>query len=97
MSFLLFRWPNLKETINKPDLIHNVNNWLSEVQYSYKCRKELINHLSEMSTKYFKKQELSDLEFKNFDVLLHQEKEESVLTYHYLIDELLNLINKPVM
>ena len=68
-----------------------------EVQYNYKCRKELINHLSAMSIKYFKKQELSESEFKNFYALLHQEKEESTLTYHYLIDELLNLISKPVM
>lgn len=49
-----------------------------------------------MSMKYYKKQELSHSEFQDFEPLFRPEKGAHPLAYHFLIDELTDIIENPV-
>lgn len=50
-----------------------------------------------MSIKHYRKQELSNSEFKEFDPLFHSEEDIHPLAYYFLVDELISLIKCPAM
>jgi hypothetical protein len=56
-----------------------------------------MHQLSLMPVKYYKKQELSHSEFKEFDPLFRPEKGAHPLAYHFLVDELINLIKSSIL
>ena len=47
-----------------------------------------------MSAKYYKKQELSHSEFKDFDPLFQESAGAHPMAYHFLVDELIKIINQ---
>lgn len=96
MYCLYFRWPLLKETYLEYEKHNKVRNWLVEVQTSFESRKKLMYQLSQMSAKYYKKQELSHSEFEDFDPLFRPDKGSHPLAYHFLIDQLVTLIERPL-
>ncbi|XP_058797547.1 F-box only protein 21-like isoform X2 [Phymastichus coffea] len=91
------RWPLLKETYCEYEKHNKIKNWLLEVQASYESRKKLMQKLTKMSAKYYKKQELSHSEFEDFDPLFRPDKGSHPLAYHFLVDELITLIEHPTM
>ncbi|XP_015606754.1 F-box only protein 21 [Cephus cinctus] len=92
------RWPYLREIyeINEKAGI-KIQNWFEEVQASSEARKKLLYHLSQMSAKNYKKQELSHSELKDFDPLFRPEEGAHPLAYHFLVDELITLIKRPAI
>ena len=57
-------------------------------------RHSLTSLLSLMSAKYYKKQELSHSEFKDFDPLFQESAGAHPMAYHFLVDELIKIINQ---
>lgn len=93
---MLFRWPSLREIYVEQKRLHEVQNWVQEVQANIGSRKAVMNQLALMSVKYYKKQELSHSELEDFDPIFRPEKGAHPLAYHFIVDELINLIEKPV-
>ncbi|KAI4488773.1 hypothetical protein M0802_011283 [Mischocyttarus mexicanus] len=87
------RWPRLKKQYEKntPDI--KVLNWLNEIKVSMEARRNLMYHLSQMSSKHYKSEEVSNSELKYLDSLFRPELGAYQLNYHFLVDELINLIN----
>lgn len=91
------RWPALKEVYQENNKLESQQLiWKEETKVSLKTRKELMYHLSMMSSKHYSKQELSDTEFMEFDPLFRPEEGAHPLGYYYLTDELMNLIKYPI-
>ncbi|XP_012142186.1 F-box only protein 21 isoform X2 [Megachile rotundata] len=90
------RWPLLKEAYQENKKLENQQLiWKEEIKVSLNTRKKLMYHLSMMSSKHYWKQELSDIEFKEFVPLFRPEEGAHPLGYYYLMDELMNLIKYP--
>lgn len=71
--------------------------WREEIKASLSTRRKLFDHLSMMSSKHFRKQELSDIEFKEYNPLFRPEEGAHPLGYYFLVDELMSLIRYPAM
>lgn len=69
--------------------------WSDELKARVKCGKELLQQLSLMSAKFYKKQELSYSEFQDLESLFRPDKGAYPLAYHFLIDELIDIIENP--
>ena len=92
------RWPLLKEAYQTNQRLENqMLVWKEEIKASLSTRRKLIDHLSMMSSKHFRKQELSDVEFKEYNPLFHPEEGAHPLGYYFLVDELMSLIRYPAM
>ncbi|XP_035717515.1 F-box only protein 21-like [Vespa mandarinia] len=91
------RWPLLKEHYKENSVDLKVFNWLNEIQISITIRRSLMQHLSLMSTKHYKREELSHSELRYFDPLFRPEQGAHQLSYHFLVDELISLINRPIV
>lgn len=93
------RWPHLREAF---DDIHNnaeeteSTDWQHEVQERILCKKQLMEKLSQMSAKHYNKQELSAADTREYDPMFLPEYGARPMSYHYLVDELLMLIEQPV-
>lgn len=70
---------------------------MEEVHSSIATRRYLMNHLSTMSRTHCKKQELSHSALKNIDQLFRPELGAHPLAYHFLVDELITLIERPAL
>lgn len=79
------------------ELDHRMINWKEEVKSSLSSRIKLLSHLSSMSSKYYRMQELSNSEFKEFDPLFCPKEGVHPLAYYFLVDELVSLIKHPAM
>ncbi|XP_023288869.1 F-box only protein 21 [Orussus abietinus] len=91
------RWPHIKEAYEVEEKQGwKVQSWVQEIQSSVQSRKKLLEHLEMMSAKYYKKHELSHSEFKDLDPLFRSEQGAHPLAYHFLVDELIALIQRPV-
>ncbi|XP_046622269.1 F-box only protein 21-like isoform X2 [Neodiprion virginianus] len=90
------RWPDLKEIYETTERTKpRVSNWLDEIKKSVMYRKRLQHQLSLMSAKYYRKQELSNSDLIEFDAPTNLKNEGYLLGCHFLIDELITLINCP--
>lgn len=91
-------WPLLKEVYQmNTELSDQMINWREEVKASISSRKKLFYHLSLMSSKHYRKQELSNSEFKEYDPLFRSEYGAHPLAYYFLVDELISLIKYPAI
>ncbi|XP_001601019.1 F-box only protein 21 [Nasonia vitripennis] len=90
------RWPSLKEIYLEQQRLHQVQNWVQEAQANIGSRRAVMNQLGLMSAKYYKKQELSPSEFEDFDPIFRPERGAHLLAYHFIVDELIKLIERPV-
>lgn len=75
----------------------NIQNWYEEVKCSFHSIAEMQRLLANMSAQNYHKHELSDVEFREFDKLFRPEEGAHQLAYHVLVDELIKLINQPVL
>ncbi|KAK2588852.1 hypothetical protein KPH14_001721 [Odynerus spinipes] len=91
------RWPLLKEHYEENCSDGKVLNWLNEIQLSVEIRRKLMHQLSLMSSKHYEKHELSHSDLKDFNPLFRPEEGAYRLGYHFLVDELINLINDPII
>ncbi|KAK0090464.1 hypothetical protein PV325_000128 [Microctonus aethiopoides] len=92
------RWPHLIEIYETEEKRgRKVSNWMSEVRASIQSRKKLMNELSCISQKYFNKQELSHSALNYLDVLFRPELGAHPLAYHFLVDELIVLLERPIL
>nr|XP_050868996.1 F-box only protein 21-like isoform X2 [Vespula vulgaris] len=91
------RWPLLKEYYEENNVELKVFNWLNEIQISIEIRRNLMHQLSLMSSKHYKREELSNSELKYLDPLFRPEQGAHQLSYYFLVDELINLINRPII
>ncbi|KOC67221.1 F-box only protein 21 [Habropoda laboriosa] len=92
------RWPLLKEMyqMNK-ELNDQMINWKEEIKASLSSRMKLLYHLSLMSSKHYRKQELSNSDFKEYDPLFRPEDGAHPSAYNFLVDELMSLIKYPTI
>lgn len=96
--YVYFRWPHLTEIYETEEKRgRKVSNWMSEVRASIQSRKKLMNELSCISQKYFNKQELSHSALNYLDVLFRPELGAHPLAYHFLVDELIHLLERPIL
>lgn len=92
------RWPHLREIYQtNNELDHRMINWKEEVKSSLSSRIKLLSHLSSMSSKHYRMQELSNSEFKEFDPLFCPKEGAHPLAYYFLVDELISLIKHPAI
>lgn len=89
------RWPLLKEYYEESNSDGKVIDWLNEIRLSIEIRSKLMHQLSLMSSKHYKKKELSDSELKDYDPLFRPEEGAYRLGYYFLVDELIDLLNRP--
>ncbi|XP_043497553.1 F-box only protein 21-like [Polistes fuscatus] len=87
------RWPRLKKQYEKNTADIKVLNWLNEIKVSMEIRRNLMYHLSLMSSKHYTKEEVSNSELKYLDPLFRPELGAYPLSYHFLVDELISLMN----
>ncbi|XP_071855753.1 F-box only protein 21 isoform X2 [Bombus fervidus] len=92
------RWPHLREIYQtNNELDHRMINWKEEVKSSLSTRIKLLSHLSSMSNKYYRMEEISNSEFEEFDPLFCPKKGAHPLAYYFLVDELISLIKHPAI
>ncbi|XP_076626553.1 F-box only protein 21 [Colletes latitarsis] len=92
------RWPLLKDAYQtNTEVEGRMINWREETKASLNIRMKLLYHLSMMSSKHYKKQELPNSAFKEFDSLFLLEEGAHPLAYYFLVDELISLIKGPAM
>ncbi|XP_015124343.1 F-box only protein 21 isoform X1 [Diachasma alloeum] len=92
------RWPTLKDTYEKIDKDgYKVSDWMEEFHRCLDSRKKLMEELSHMSMNHYKQQELSHSSLNNFKPLFRSELGAHPMAYHFLIDELIRLIERPVL
>lgn len=80
-------WPQFAELFD-----YNFNDWYAEVRYIYDLKRRTREILSTMSSRFYKRYQLSDTDFTEW-AELYQEKPQ---TYHYLVDDLMNIVNTHV-
>ncbi|XP_043281812.1 F-box only protein 21-like [Venturia canescens] len=95
----LQRWPHLQEAF---DELHNTAeetknpNWRYETKERLLTRRRLLEKLSRMSAKHYGKMELSAPDMKEYDPMFLTEYGARLMSYHYLVDELIMLIEQPL-
>ena len=85
------RWPDLKRVYNKRKYEEHVN-FGKEVKASIKCRRELWCYLMQISEMHYYKDDLSDSDMKDFDLLFRLDKGAYHMNYYFLIDELMSVL-----
>lgn len=68
---------------------YSVSSWYTEVKYYYQLMRNCHDILADMSPKFYKRYELSDLDLVQWKDMM----KERPLAYHYLIKELMNIVN----
>ncbi|XP_015440165.1 PREDICTED: F-box only protein 21-like [Dufourea novaeangliae] len=92
------RWPMLKEVYQMKKNPEGLPvNWKEEAKISLNIRMRLLYQLSLMSNKHYKKQELPNTVFKEFDPLFRLEHGAHPFAYYFLVDELISLIKIPAI
>lgn len=85
------RWPNLKKVYDKRKCEEHVN-FEKEVKTSMKCRRELWCYAMQMSEMHYYKDDLSDSDMKDFDLLFRSDKGAYYMNYYFLIDEIMSFL-----
>ncbi|KAL6448759.1 hypothetical protein ACFW04_000514 [Cataglyphis niger] len=87
------RWPDLKKVYDKRKCEEHIN-FEEEVRASFKCRKELWCYVMQMSEMHYYKDDLSDSDMKDFNLLFHLDKDGYYMNYYFLIDEIMSFLAK---
>ena len=89
------RWPLLKETYQTSHESRRKLHWREEIIASLGSRRALLSSLLFMSGTHYRKVELPNCEFKEFDPMFRPEQGAHPFAYYFLVDELISLINRP--
>ena len=89
------RWPLLKETYQTSQESRRKLHWREEIIASLGSRRALLSSLLFMSATHYRKVELPNCEFKEFDPMFRPEQGAHPFAYYFLVDELISLIDRP--
>lgn len=86
-----FRWPYLREEYDK-ELCKESTDFFKLVKAGIECKKELCQYVSQMSEKFYHKDDLFDIDFKNFHSLFDPNEGAYFMNYYFFVNELIRLL-----
>jgi len=92
----IFRWPYLREEYDKQLCKENIC-FLEQVKAGIKSKKELWHYMSLMSEKFYYKDDLFDIDLKDFHSLFDPDKGAYFMNYYFFVNELINLLAQSSM
>ncbi|XP_012219079.1 F-box only protein 21-like isoform X3 [Linepithema humile] len=90
------RWPHLREEYNEQLCLEN-KGFFEQVKAGVKSKKELWHYLSLMSEKHYYKDDLFDVDFRDFDSLIDPDKGAYFMNYYFFVNELRRLLTESPM
>ncbi|XP_067211322.1 F-box only protein 21-like [Linepithema humile] len=90
------RWPHLREEYDEQLCLEN-KDFLEHIKAGVKSKKELWRYLSQMSEKHYYKDDLFDVDFRDFNSLFDSDKGAYFMNYYFFVNELIRLLTESPM
>ncbi|XP_067211317.1 F-box only protein 21-like isoform X2 [Linepithema humile] len=90
------RWPHLREEYDEQLCLEN-KGFREHTQAGVKSKIELWRYLSQMSEKHYYKDDLFDVDFRDFNSLFDPDKGAYFMNYYFFVNELIRLLTESPM